>query len=467
MSYSNGLVRKDSSPTGVANYPTTGDIQQALGDTTGTGDLGSLCTHPNIQKFARYKPTDLIGDAPTDAQIRDYGYGISALAFTDITDLIDTTTYPTLSWTYHGANATSGYRQLDFHRYYNDPKTPFMQANGTKFIVDCIANTPPSILFYMLMRSGALANKPFSTESGIATSGTAVPTTPTPAKLQYCMTIDDIVFDSGGGSPHKILASGTTSYLGIVIFDSNGNLVRVGSGNADGLWSTRAISSSSTRYNEMFIISTSPLISGTNALSWGNYTAVACAKMTDGGLTYYLPVYDDTDYPARFILEVGGKDYYKQQRWGVGTSKAASNDSIVVTNQSTVYVTMRIHNTSGRSIDIAGGSNTKFTLVTEITGRIYVNGQTTPTDINRTRANGKAYVTSTIAIPNSGTITVANNDYGTLVYEVPNIWSVNGTDVPGRIDSGSVTLAASLWYNNQSEFDDYGLSRLLTVTFGS
>jgi hypothetical protein len=61
MAYANGVVYIDTSVTpniGVSIY----DVQRALG--TSECDLGSLCTHDNINKWARYKPENIEGQLP-------------------------------------------------------------------------------------------------------------------------------------------------------------------------------------------------------------------------------------------------------------------------------------------------------------------------------------------------------------------------------------------------------------------
>ena len=61
MSYANGVIYIDTSVTpniGVSWY----DVQRALG--TSETDEGTLCTRPNINKWARYKPERAAGPTP-------------------------------------------------------------------------------------------------------------------------------------------------------------------------------------------------------------------------------------------------------------------------------------------------------------------------------------------------------------------------------------------------------------------
>lgn len=430
MSYSSGLITKP-----VVSDTANGDIQTALG--VNDGDLGALCTHANINKFAKFKPNELTGyNQPSDAQLATARYGLAAIATSSRASL------PTMSlgWTYRGAQAPY-FRQLDYDRYYHNAPIPFMQANGQSLTVDLVNQSTAPALFYMLMNAGALSNKPFSTASGIGTSGTAVPAN----RLDYCIAVEDLGFDSGGGSYQSLIGA----YLGLVIFQ--------GTTYKGEVWASTAVAELSQRDNTMFIVP----MSGLN-LAMGDYTAVACAKKTSGGLTYYLPVYNDASYPTRFALTVGGLDLYRQQAYGIAKTNTASVDILIRTTGSDAYITMRFNNNSGRTLDIAGGSNTKFTLKCEISGSIVSNGVTT--NISRTIANGKAYITASMATPSSGTISVADGSYASLVYRIPNIWSTDGTTTPSIIDSGEVTLLPRLYYNGETIYSS-NFNRVLTARY--
>lgn len=437
MSYSSGLITKGTAGITI-KADGTGDIQQALG--TSEKDLGALCTHASIKMFSRKKPCITQGyDTPDDATYAANYYYVKAIATSVRGDLYSMA----LGWTYEGAQAPY-YRQLDFDGYYNAPKTPLMQANGQSLTVDLVAGNAPPALFYMLMRSGALANKAFSTASGIATSGTAVPSN----RLAYCMSVEDLGFYDGG-SYHTLIGA----RLGLVIFDANGDY-------AGEVWAGRDVEVLNTRYNEMFNVPTNGL-----TLTPGTYTAVACARKSDLSLGYvYMPVFNDASYPARFTFIVGGFDNYKQMRWGVSLSEAVSNAQSVTTKLDDVYVTMRFYNDSDNAITIATGSNAKFQLVTEFVGTIVRNGVTQT--IDRTVANGKAYRTSMIL--NSGTtVSIAAGSYGELLYKVENIWSLDGTSGGQQLDSGSVSIKSSIYYNGGTEFDINTGHRVLTANYGN
>lgn len=425
MSYSNGLVL---APAG--SYPATGDIQQALG--VDTGGLYQLCTAAQINVFARYKPNGLTGARPSDAQIATARYNLWAKATSSRASLASMA----LGWTYNGA-AAPYYRQLDFHRYYNGAVCPFMQANGQQLLIDLVSGNAAPAAFYLLMRSGALANKPFVQGSGIGSSGTAVPST----RLDYCMTVEDLGFDSGGGSYHSILGA----YLGLVIF--SGTTYR------GEVWASTAVAQLPVRDNNMFIIPTNDI-----NIAPGTYTAVACARKSESGLTYYLPVYDDASYPARFALVVGGVDYYKQQAVGLATTATGSTVTRLTTIDSNIYVRMRLYNNTGGSVTL-NVRDGRFVLSTRITGTVV--DQSGTHSIDRTQTSSLVYPTSDI--------TVADGGYADFAFSITNIWSNSAGTSPTLIESGSLDIAPSLQFyrgGTATDFPLHGLARLLTAIYG-
>lgn len=108
MSYSNGIITK---PVSIH------DVQQAIG--SGSTDLGTLCKHANINKFARYKPLSYASVMPiTDAIRASILHGIT------IPDVVQSTTKNGASiadaagndWAYTkpSGGANSPYRLTDF-----------------------------------------------------------------------------------------------------------------------------------------------------------------------------------------------------------------------------------------------------------------------------------------------------------------------------------------------------------------
>ena len=426
MSYSSGLIQAP-----VKSDTASGDIQLALG--VSTGDLGTLCTHANINKFAKYKPTSIQGyTSPTAAQLAAAGYGLRAVATNSKTALRTMS----LGWTYDGA-AAPYFRQLDFDGYYNGAPIPFMQANGQTLLVDLISgNTTPAV-FYMMMNAGYLRNKNFVAGGGIGNSN-AVPS----GYDAYCICVEDLGFDSGGGSMHSMMGG----VVGLVIF--NGTSV------AAEIWSSKAVDDYNQRYNEMYSVPTSGL-----SLGAGTYTAVACCKVSDG-LTYYLPVYDDANYPARFTLEVGGLSSYKQARTGLSTSQSGTYSTMLNSNADDIFVKMKFYNQTGRSVTLNNVTNGRFILSTRVQGS-RVDMQTGNTiSIDRTQ-------TSSLVLPTSDP-TIADGSYVEMVFKILNIWSnTAGSQVPA-FTSGSLDISPSIQFysgGTATDFGQYGNPQVLTVRY--
>ena len=429
MSFSNGLVL---APAG--SFPTTGEIQQALGGVT-SGDLGTLCTHPNINICAKFKPNDIQGyDAPTDAQLLAIRYGLAAKATNNRASLATMN----LDWVYSGAQAPY-YRQLDFHRYYNGAPIPFKQANGQNLIIDLIAGNANPALFYMLMNDGALANKPFVDGGGIGTSGTAVPSN----RLQYCIAVEDLGFHDGGAF-HSLMGA----VLGLVIFQ--------GTTYKGEVWSSQPVAHLSTRVNEMYNVPTNSL-----SLAPGTYTAVACAKLVEDGLTYYLPVFNDANYPTRFSFVVGGMDYYKQDRVGIALVGSSSFVTNLTTNASTLQVKMRLYNQTGRAVTLYNVTNGRFILSTKITGTVVDSRGTHTVDL-------PAQI-SQLATPTTDPA-IADGSYVEMTFQISNIWNYTAGVQPSLIESGQLNIAPSLQFysgGTATDFGLYGLARVISVTYGS
>jgi hypothetical protein len=441
MSYSGGYISG-----AVTHNKTNGDIQNALG--VSSDDLGTLCTHPNINIFSRKKPCVVQGDdTPDDTTYEDNHYFVKAVATPSRNDLFSMN----LAWTYDGAQAPY-FRELDFQGYYNGAPVPFKQANGTSLLVDLVGGNAQAALFYMFMRThsnptNAIANKPFSTASGIATSGTAVSST----RLPNCMTVEDIGFYSETGGYKGIMGA----RLGLVIFDKT-----TGEFEAELFASSdHAVAYKSTRDNDMFIIQTSGL-----SLPIGTYTAVACARLLDldSGNYFYLPVYNgDANYPARFDLEVGGLDRYEQDRVGLAPGSGAASATPVtslLTVDNDIYVTMRVYNNSGKTMSLVVGNNPKFTLEAQVTGRV--------TDQTGTHDIGRTQVTANIVYPSSN-LSINNGSYGDITFKITNVWSNDPSTQPTLITSGSATVAATLKYNGTTAFNQHGFPQILSLTYGS
>ena len=419
MAYSSGLITKP-----VSSDTAGGDIQQALG-ISGVGDLGTLCQHPNINIFSKFKPNAVTGyDQPSDATLATNRYGLAAVA----TNSKNALATMALGWTYHGAQAPY-FRQLDFDRYYNGAPIPFMQANGQSLLLDLVSGNASPALFYMLMNAGALANKPFVAGQGIGSSGTAVPSN----RLAYCIAVEDLGFDSGGGTYHSLMGA----YLGLVIFQ--------GTTYKGEVWSSVPVAELSQRDNNMFNVPTNTL-----SLAQGTYTAVACAKQGN----YYLPVYNHADYPTRFTFVVGGVDSYAQDRIGLALTQGGTYSTLLRTNQSDIYLKMRLYNQTGRSVTLNVRDN-RFRVSTRITG-----STDTTASIDRTQV-------SQLISPTSDP-TIADGGYVEMVFGLTNIWSNTAGQAPTVFTEGNLTIVPSLQFvsgGSAADFPLYGPARILAVTY--
>ena len=383
------------------------DVQRALGEAS--LDIGTLCTSGRINIWSKKKPIGISGQNPSPSQWEAARYGVKGPA----TSIRDDLATMSLGWTYDGA-VSSYYRLLDYDGYYHGAIPPIRQANGTALVVDLVSSSSQAALFHLFMAEGGIANKPLSTSQGTASSGTAVPVN----RIQNCICVEDAPY-YGGGSYHSLVGG----KCGLVIFDRTTYVGEV--------WATDAIAVQPARDNDMFIVQTSGL-----SLPMGTYTAVACVKVVEDGFTYYLPVCDDADYPTRFTLTVGGIGYYKQQRRGVATSATGTPAGMLATTASTVYVFMRLTNNSQSTLNLTVGTNTKFTLVCNITGSVE--------DVQGTHSINRTVTTAAIYRPRANQ-TVPVGGYVDLVYQIKNIWNYgDGTTAPTFIESGSIMLAPSL-----------------------
>ena len=419
MSFVRGLVQAPAL-SDTAN----GDIQQALG-ISGEGRLAILCTHPNINIFAKYKPIAIQGfDKPTPAQLQANAYGLAARATNNKNSLASMA----LDWVYSGAQAPY-YRQHDFWDYFNGAPIPFMQANGQTLLLDLVSGNASPALFYMLMNAGALANKPFVAGQGIGSSGTAVDSD----RINYCIAVEDLGFDSGGGTMHSLMGA----YLGLVIFQ--------GSTYKGEVWSSVPVAELSQRENNMFNVPTNTL-----SLAQGTYTAVACAKQGN----YYLPVYNHADYPARFTFTVGGVDSYAQDRIGLALTQSGTYSTMLRTNQSDIYLKMRLYNQTGRSVTLNVRDN-RFRVSTRITG-----STDTTASIDRTQV-------SQLISPTSDP-TIADGGYVEMIFGLTNIWSNTAGQAPTVFTEGNLTIVPTLQFisgGSAADFPLYGPARVLAVTY--
>ena len=199
----------------------------------------------------------------------------------------------------------------------------------------------------------------------------------------------------------------------------------------------------------------------TLSLAQGTYTAVACGKLTEGIMTYYLPVYNDENYPARFTFVVGGVESYAQEVRGLSVNSSGSWTNTLSVNGNTysdIYVMARLYNQTGRSVTLNVRDH-RFYLSTEIeTIDPVVDAQGSHTF---TRTQSSPLVTPT------NDPTIADGGYVEMVFKITNIWSGSATSSPSIIESGRLQITSSLQFvsgGTSVDFPLYGLTLLMTVT---
>lgn len=127
MSYSGGIVSKPV---------TTYDIGSAIG--SASRDVGTLCTHSNINIWAKYKPfRSSITREATKAEHENANFGLGVMngaKFSLFQNVADIVVSPNTTWQYfkpRGASYNEWYRMLDFNHYRADAKAPGYE-NHTK-----------------------------------------------------------------------------------------------------------------------------------------------------------------------------------------------------------------------------------------------------------------------------------------------------------------------------------------------
>jgi hypothetical protein len=110
MGYSNGII---TAPVSIY------DVQRAIG--ASSPDLGTLCRHANINKWAKYKPVrSSVISVMTDADFIAAGYGLSAPAA-----FYANTQNPDATWQYLKPRTNDWARLSDFNNYAHNCICPF------------------------------------------------------------------------------------------------------------------------------------------------------------------------------------------------------------------------------------------------------------------------------------------------------------------------------------------------------
>lgn len=216
MSNNNGRI---SAPVGID------DIRRTLG--ANTTDLGQLCKHPNINMWAKYKPTRYEGSGPTTVSSNPIANleAFQALQYKAGGDCgIDVPIQGSLEhalalkdnklngWSYvrPSGGPSSPYRQGDFHRYLHTASPPL-----TGFYCDSqTVNEKIHITGALNMQSGNTLSLAIGDISSLDGFGIGVLITDKNGKQVPCISDDDSsVLDVWLDCKQKALAEGTcTAY---------------------------------------------------------------------------------------------------------------------------------------------------------------------------------------------------------------------------------------------------------------
>lgn len=188
------IIEKPINPINVANilgyyeykpHPVTGVNSRYV-------DLGRLCTHPNINKWAKYKPVRFNSVVElTEAQIETVGYGIKIPIYSNVQAYVDGLTMrPNVLpvWEYQKpvGGTTSPYRLGDFINYDKNAIIPFglfnvtnraSKTGGNPIITGSIGFIDGSDPYQLRLQDFNFGNRRFAMayrKSGDTTFGTVV-----------------------------------------------------------------------------------------------------------------------------------------------------------------------------------------------------------------------------------------------------------------------------------------------------
>ncbi len=116
-----------------------------VGQTLGTSsrDVGTLCTHPNINKWSKWKPVRVNknGAGIILQDLINANYGLSLPTFSNLNALKVAYQAGNANWEYLKPNNQSGYRLGDFRNYEHDAR----QTVGNFAVSPTVANEGPTV----------------------------------------------------------------------------------------------------------------------------------------------------------------------------------------------------------------------------------------------------------------------------------------------------------------------------------
>lgn len=106
-------------------------VKTAIG--AGSNDVGTLCTHPNVNKWSKWKPVKLAKVIPiTLSDLQSVNFGIDVVSATTVSTLVSAIASAgyDVRYTKPTGGATSPYRLGDFRSYHNDAVIPCGTSNA-------------------------------------------------------------------------------------------------------------------------------------------------------------------------------------------------------------------------------------------------------------------------------------------------------------------------------------------------
>lgn len=99
-------------------------VKQAIG--SGSNDIGTLCTHPNINKWSKWKPIDSSLVTMNSVILENLKYGITVKSYPDAQAVMDAYLASDEVWEYNKptGGSTSPYRLGDFRTYEHNALAP-------------------------------------------------------------------------------------------------------------------------------------------------------------------------------------------------------------------------------------------------------------------------------------------------------------------------------------------------------
>lgn len=437
-----GILEEIGTLVGVGKRSTTGRYHHA-----------DMCQTGVVNDFAKFKPQNSstsLNAWPTEQARKNNNWGMSAgmTSCNNVTDLWNNAT-SALKFKTH----TKPWRIRDFDGYFHHaPKNIIHQMVGSKLIVSSVHPDGAYVPFYVLQKTGYLAQKALGDSiTGIDTH-TSLGLSDT--QLSRCITTEDLNWDGE-------TLYGTTAYrLGIVVFNTDGTIAQKGDdgmvgmvGSRDAIYTCNSV----LRIQEDQLDYNMYRMEPAFGLPKGSYKAVGAAiyapiPVFGQEQTYtFLPLQSASGYSNKFDIVVSGAEKFSVTQMTV----EGSTSGTIRTTKPNVTVAFTIKNNSGKALNystahLASYIN-KWKMECGISGSV-----TTATGTTTINTSRSSVYNSVFSIAAGGTVT--------LSFVVSNIWSNSATTSPTQISSGRVNLSLSLKFNGENLGDE--LSRLVTINYG-